>query len=473
MAFYKILPELFVLGMACFILLLDLYAKQKRLLLTYSLTQLTLIIAFFLSALQLGAATYVGFDHQFIRDNLTTVLEITIYAAAFIIFLFSQEYILDRGNMARGEYYVLGLFSVLGMMVLVSAASLVTLYLGLELLSLPLYALVALYRENDRATEAAMKYFIMGALASGMLLYGMTMLFGASGSLELSTISQVMTNGQHSLLFVLGLVLIVCGVAFKLGAAPFHMWVPDVYEGAPTSVTLFVGTAPKLAAFGMMVRLLVETFPSLLSQWQPLLILLAITSMAVGNILAVTQSNLKRMLAYSAIAHMGYMLLGLIAGTAMGYSAALFYMISYVFMSTASFAMLVLLSRAGFECEKISDLQGLNSRHPWLALMMLLTMFSMAGIPPLLGFFAKVGVLEALISAHFVWLSVIAIIFAIIGLYYYLRVVKVMYFDHPIVAEPILWSGDRRAMMSINSLALLAFGIFPGGLFALCHFAFL
>lgn len=472
MQFYKILPELFVLSMACLIVLVDLYTKQRRLGLTYFLTQLTLVVAAMLSFMQLYAAPFIGFDGQFIRDSLSTSLEITLYASSFIMFLFSREYILDRGNMARGEYYTLGLFSVLGMMVLVSAHSLVTLYLGLELLSLPLYAMVAMYRQHGRAIEAAMKYFVLGALASGMLLYGMSMLFGGAHSLDLQIIANAMAVNLHNTMFVLGIVFIVAGLAFKLGAAPFHMWVPDVYEGAPNAVTLFVSTAPKLAVFGMIIRLLVDTFASYQSEWQSLLILLAITSMAVGNLLAITQSSIKRMFAYSAIAHMGFMSLGLIAGTPNGYAAAMFYMVSYVFMSAAGFSMLVLLSRQGFECEKILDLQGLNTRSPWLALMMLLTVFSMAGIPPMIGFFAKLGVLEALIDVHLVWLAVLAIIFAIIGLYYYLRIVKVMYFDRPVVAEPISWSRDMRSMVSINSLALLFFGLFPGGLFLFCHFIF-
>lgn len=472
MEFYKILPELFVLSMACIILLVDLYYRQKRLLLTYTLTQATLIGATILSVMQLNAPTIFAFDGQFIRDQLSTVLEITIYVISFMIFMFSRDYILDRGNMGRGEYYVLGLFSILGMMILVSAHSLLTIYLGLELLSLPLYAMVAMHRDSDEATEAAMKFFVMGALSSGMLLYGMSMVFGAANSLDITTISQAMSNGGNNTIYVLGLIFIVAGVIFKLGGAPFHMWVPDVFEGAPNAVTLFVAAAPKLAGFGMAIRLLVETFPTLEVQWQPLLILVAIVSMAVGNILAITQSNIKRMLAYSSISHIGYVMLGLIAGTANGYAAAMFYMISYVFMTTAGFAVLILLSRQGFECEKISDLQGLNTRNPWLALMMLITMFSMAGIPPLIGFFAKLGVLEALIDVHMVWLAVVAIIFAIIGLYYYLRVVKVMYFDRPTQADPVLYNADARAMISINGLILLFFGLFPGALFTLCHFVF-
>jgi len=486
MEFYRLLPEIFILCATCIILLVDLYTKQDRLRLTYYLAQLSVIVALVLSCLQLNISHFVGFHGNFIRDQLTTLLEIGIYASTFVVFLFSRDYILDRGNMARGEYYVLGLLSMLGMMVLVSSHSLLALYLGLELLSLPLYAMVAMHRDDKRATEGAMKYFVMGALASGMLLYGMSLVYGMTGSIDISTIAKhiVAAHEQHSTGLILGVVFLVIGIAFKLGAAPFHMWVPDVYEGAPTSVTLFVGTAPKLAAFGMAIRLLVEMLPALHAQWEPLLILLAILSMAIGNFLAIAQTSLKRMLAYSGIAHVGYMSLGLIAGaraTSLGLTDvsmtsdanALFYMIIYVIMSLASFSILIILSRQGFECEKISDLQGLNSRSPWLALMMLLVMFSMAGIPPLVGFFAKLGVLVSLIDVHLVWLAVVAIIFAIIGLYYYLRVVKVMYFDRPVESQSIAWSPSMLSVFTINSMALLFLGIFPGALFAICRQVFM
>ena len=376
--------------------------------------------------------------------------------------------------MGRGEYYILGLFSMLGMMVLVSAHSLITIYLGLELLSLPLYAMVAMRRDDQKATEAGMKYFVMGAVASGMLLYGISFIYGSVHTINLAQIATALAAG-HVLMpvFLLGLVLIIVGIAFKLGVVPFHMWLPDVYDGAPNSVMMFVGTAPKVAAFGMAIRLLVEMMPTMQAQWQPLFIFLAILSMGLGNLLAIAQTNIKRMLAYSGIAHIGYMLLGLIAGTANGYSSALFYIIVYVFMSLAAFSMIILLSRQGFECENISDLKGLNTRSPWLALMVLFTMFSMAGIPPFIGFFAKLSVLEALISVHIVWLAVLAIVFAIIGLYYYLRVIKVVYFEQPDTDEPIAWNFDMRIILSVNSMALLFFGLFPGAIFALCQYTFL
>jgi NADH-quinone oxidoreductase subunit N len=475
MEYYRLLPEIFMLFAGCAILLVDLYVPQKRQLLTYTLTQIALVVTFFMSLAQFNHIAAFGFHGNFIRDNFGTLLEMVIVVIAFVTFLFSRSYIESRGNMNRGEYYVLGLFSVLGMMVLVTAYSMLTIYLGLELMSLPLYAMIAMHREDTTASEAAVKYFVMGAIASGMLLFGMSLIFGATGHLTISAISQAISNmngSLHNTTLILGLIFIVIGLAFKLGGVPFHMWVPDVYQGAPMSVTLFVSTAPKVAAFGMTIRLLIDMLPTLHTQWQPLLILVAILSMGIGNLLAIAQENVKRMLAYSGIAHIGYLSLGLIAVTQAGYQDALFYMVVYAFMSLAAFSMLIVLSRQGFDCEKISDLKGLNQRSPWLAFMMLLVMFSMAGIPPLIGFFAKLSVLEALIGAHLVWLAVVAIVCAIIGLYYYLRVVKVMYFDEAETNEDIRWQGDERVIVSVNCLALLFFGLFPGAIFMLCHLAF-
>lgn len=471
MDYIKALPEIFLLTATCVLLLVDAFTKQKRLTLTYILAQLILIITAVLSLKQFNTGISLGFNGNFIRDNFSTLLEILICIATFITFVASRGYILVRGNLARGEYYILALFATLGMLVLVSAHTLLSLYLGLELMSLPLYAMVAMQRENEKAIEAAMKYFVMGAIASGMMLYGIALLFGSLGTIDIDQLAQGIQHGANLAMpvVVLAIALVVVGIAFKFGAAPFHMWVPDVYQGAPTSVTLLLGTGPKLAALGMAYRLLVEVFPAVNVQWQPLLILVAIVSMALGNLLAIAQSNIKRMLAYSSIGHMGYMLLGFVAATAAGYSAALFYMISYVTMTIAAFALLIILSRQGFECEKINDLQGLNTRSPWLAFLMLLTMFSMAGLPPLVGFFAKITIFEALINSHLVWLTVVAIIFSIIGLYYYLRVVKVMYFDRPVSAEVIEWDGSLRVVTSVTALALLGFGVFPGGLINLCH----
>jgi NADH-quinone oxidoreductase subunit N len=479
MGFEHIIPELIILSMACVVLLVDVFVKQKQHHLTYALTQMTLIGAFVMSLFQFGSPVAVVFHSNFIRDHLTTVMELAILITSFVMFLFSREFILDRGNMSRGEFYVLGLFSILGMLVLVGSNSLITVFLGLELMSLPLYAMIAIYRENKRATEVAMKYFVIGGVASAMMLYGMSMVYGATGHVDFVTIIKAITlSSAHGLFFNpflmnLGIVFIIVGIAFKLGAVPFHMWLPDVYEGSPTAVTLFIGSAPKLAAFAMLMRLLVEMLPGLHALWQPMLILLSILSMVVGNVLAIAQTNLKRMLGYSGIAHMGYMFLGVIAGTVAGYQAAFFYMLTYVLMSVASFAMLILLSRKGFDCENIKDLQGLNTRSPWMALMMLFVMFSMAGMPPFVGFYAKLMVLEAVIGVHLVWLAVVAIICAIIGLYYYLRVIKVMYFEQPEKDDPVAWCFDLRSVLSINSLALLYFGVFPASLYFFVHSMFL
>lgn len=372
------------------------------------------------------------------------------------------------------EFYVLALLAMLGMMILVSANHLLILFLGIELFSLASYAMVALVRNDARCIEAGMKYFLLGAVATAILLYGISLIFGVTHGLNFDAIRQAIPAGTATpLLLTLGMIFVLAGVAFKLGIAPFHLWVPDVYEGAPTSVTLFISTAPKLAAFAALIRIVSEMLPTLATTWQPILIALAVVSMAIGNIGAIVQSNLKRLLAYSSIAHMGYLLLGLISGTARGYAAAMFYMISYSVMTLAAFGMLILLSRAGLEVENIRDLNGLNQRHPWLAFMMLITTFSLAGVPPLVGFIAKVGVLEALLQVHLIWLAVVAILFSVIGAYYYLRIVKVMYFEDTIaeVTMPKI-RPDLMTAMTINGIGILLLGVFPGWLFGLTHFAF-
>ena len=473
--FTMISPELFLVIATSAVLLFDLFANKNMQKNTYALSQLGLLgTAVFIYII--GQSDPVTIFHgQYQHDGITTVLQMTIVVLGIFILLYSRHYVRER-NMPFGEYYTLVLFSIFGMLVLVSAHSLLSLYLGLEILSLPIYALTALRRDQAICTEAAMKYFIMGAIASGMLLYGMSMLYGATHSIDINTIKMAMqtTSGNEKSILLLGLVFISVGVIFKLGGVPFHMWIPDVYHGAPNSVTLLISTAPKVAAFGLAIRLFVDTMPSLHGQWQQMLIVVSILSMGLGNLVAIAQRNLKRMLAYSSIAHMGYMFLGLLVGTQAGYAAAMFYIISYAFMSLGAFAMIVLLSRAGIEVENIDDFKGLNQRNPWLAGMMLLLMFSMAGIPPLVGFFAKIAVLEALVSAGLVWLAVLALFFAIIGVYYYIRVVKVMYFDKaeddrlPIKLE----SMDMQLAISANGLLLLIIGIFPGALFELCKAVF-
>jgi NADH-quinone oxidoreductase subunit N len=389
------------------------------------------------------------------------------------ILIYSREYARSR-QLFRGEFFALALFATLGMLVMISASHLLILYLGLELLSLSLYAMVALRRDSDTATEAAMKYFVLGALASGMLLYGMSMVYGATGSLAIADVAHRIAEGKAlSAILVFGLVFIVAGIGFKLGAVPFHMWVPDVYQGAPTPVTVFIGSAPELAAFALAMRLLVEALgaPVLLAEWQNMLAILALLSMAVGNITAIAQTNLKRMLAYSAIAHMGFMLLGILAGTPNGYGSAMFYVVSYMLMTLGSFGMILLLSREGFEAENLDDFKGLNQRDRWYAFLMLLIMFSLAGLPVMIGFWAKLAVLQAAFEAGYHGLVVAAVLFSLVGAYYYLRVVKLMYFDDPVDHSPIVAHVDQRVVLTLNGLAVLALGIMPGWLLALCQHA--
>jgi NADH-quinone oxidoreductase subunit N len=358
---------------------------------------------------------------------------------------------------------------MLGMMVMASAHHFLVLYLGLELLSLSQYAMVALHRDNSWASEAAMKYFVLGALASGMLLYGMSMIYGATGNLQISAVAEAIqeSSGTNQVL-VFGVVFIVVALAFKFGAVPFHMWLPDVYHGAPTAVTLYISTAPKIAAFAMLMRLLVEALGGMQAQWQGMLIILAILSMALGNIAAIAQSNLKRMLAYSTISHVGFLFLGILTGTGVGYASAMFYVIVYALMSLGSFGMIILLSRAGFEADRLEDFKGLNERSPWFAFMMLILMFSMAGVPPTVGFYAKWAVIMAIIDKGLIWLAVIAVLFSVIGAFYYLRVIKFMYFDNPTETASLIGRADLCWCMSANGLAVLGLGIFPGALMGLC-----
>lgn len=471
--FMLALPEMFILAMACVALLAHLYLGRRFVNLAYYLVQLTLLVVAMITIARFSEPSAVSFSGLFISDTLASLLKLFIYLTVFCAFLYSKLYVQDR-NIPRGEYYILGLFATLGMMVMVSAHSLLTLYLGLELLSLPLYAMVALCRDSVLATEASMKYFVMGAIASSMLLYGMSMLYGATASLDITEIAQVIMAmpANKTIILTFGLIFIVAGLAFKLAAAPFHMWAPDVYTGAPSAVTIFLATAPKVAAFGMVIRLLVFAMPGLLLQWQQLLIVLAIFSMGVGNLFAIAQSNLKRMLAYSAIAHIGFMLLGLIAGNNAGYTASLFYILIYSITSLGGFGLIVLLSKAGFEAENIVDLQGLNKRHPWLAFLMLVIMLSMAGVPPTVGFFAKFFVIKALVDVHMIWLAVLAMTIAILGAFYYIRVIKTMYFEDPIDNSAITIPRNLQIAFSINSLALLALGAFPIVILHLCQLAF-
>jgi len=466
--FAPVLPEIFVLAMVSLILVIDAAVDDSKRYIAYVLSLATLAGAAFLTVNDFSTLPVLALGGLFIDDPLSDVLKLFLYLTVATVLVYSRDYLRTR-ELYKGEFFVLALFALLGMMVMVSASHFLTLYLGLELLSLSLYAMVALQRDSGVASEAAMKYFVLGALASGMLLYGMSMIYGVTGTLALVDIAQNLSDGTDLRIpLVFGIVFIVAGLAFKLGAVPFHMWVPDVYHGAPTAMTLFIGSAPKIAAFAFVVRILGQGLESQVSEWRDMLVILAVLSMAVGNIAAIAQTNLKRMLAYSTISHMGFMLLGILAGSQNGYSSAMFYVLVYALMSLGGFGMILLLSRAGFEADKLEDFKGLNRRSPWLAFLMLLLMFSMAGVPPTVGFYAKLSVLQAVVEIGYVWLAVAAVLFSLIGAFYYLRIVKLMYFDTPHDTSLITASPDTRIIMSVNGLAVLALGILPQPLMAVC-----
>jgi NADH-quinone oxidoreductase subunit N len=479
------LPEIIVLLGACMLMLVDLYVKSERRVASvrFALGVLAAAAAATLFVQWVdGPAKLYLFYGLFVSDALSNLLKLVCYASVWAALVYSRQYLLDRG-LLRGEFITLLLFALLGMMIMISASSFLTIYLGLELMSLCLYALVALNRDSPLSTEAAMKYFVLGALSSGLLLYGMSMVYGATGTLSLTEVARVTAQlagtASDRPFLVFGLVFVVAGLAFKIGVAPFHMWIPDVYHGAPTAVTLVIGSAPKVAAFAMAVRLLINGLPDLAQDWQEMLAILALVSMAIGNITAIAQSNLKRMLAYSTIAHMGFMLLGLLSGVIGGnrlsmddaYTAALFYVIVYVIMSVGAFGMLLFLSRAGFDCENLDDLKGLSKTSPWYAFVMLILMFSLAGIPPTAGFYAKLAVLSAAVTAGYLWLAVAAVILSLVGAFYYLRIVKLMYFDDPregaagASGQPEM---PMRVLLSANGLVLLLFGIAPSMLMNVC-----
>jgi NADH-quinone oxidoreductase subunit N len=490
---YPASAEIFILIMACVVLLVGLFAGAGQRWLVYLLTQLTLAGCFAITFFTLDGQTVLTFGGMFIDDLFGDLLKLALYIAVTVVLVYGRSYLAAR-NLESGEYYVLVLFATLGMMAMISANSFLSLYLGLELLSLSLYALVAIDRDSARATEAAMKYFVLGAMASGMLLYGMSMIYGATGTLDIFEVGQrlaqgdLLAQGGGRTVLVFGLVFLVAGLAFKLGVVPFHMWIPDVYHGAPTAVTLFIGSATKLAAFAMAMRLLVMGLFDLAEHWQGMLMVLAVLSIALGNLAAIAQTNLKRMLAYSAISHMGYMLLGLLSGVAAGdprytlnaYSSAMFYAISYVLMSLGSFGMILLLSRAGFEAERLEDFKGLNKRSPWFAAIMMILMFSMAGMPFFIGFFAKFAVLQAVVAAGgavganaglYYGIAVFAVMFSLVGAFYYLRVVKLMYFDAPTDDAPIEAPVDMRFLISANGLAVALLGIMPNKVMEYCIYA--
>ncbi len=475
-------PEIFLVVMALAILLIDLFVKDSRRTLTFTLSVLTLLgCALIQSAISTGEITHT-FSNMFVADRLSDLLKLFLYATVIVVMFYSRAYVIDRNEMNKGEYYVLTLFATLGMMVMISANHFATVFIGIELLSLSLYAMVAMNRASLAASEAAMKYFVLGALASGLLLYGMSMIYGATGTLEITAIpARLAYGGVNGNLLVFGLIFLIAGLAFKLGVVPFHMWIPDVYHGAPTSVTLLISSAPKLAAFAVVMRLLVGGLFPLAQDWQAMLVIMAVLSMAVGNLAALVQTNIKRMLAYSAISHMGFMLLGIVSGVVNGdprfaleaYSSAMFYVIAYVLMSLGTFGMILLMARAGFEADTLDDFKGLNQRSPWFAAIMMMLMFSMAGIPFFVGFFAKLSVLQAVVAAGHIWLAIIAVLFSLIGAFYYLRVVKLMYFDAPADETPIAASTDMRLLISANGVAVAALGLFPGTIMMACVFALL
>jgi NADH-quinone oxidoreductase subunit N len=467
-----ILPEIAILVLASTVLVVDLYLKEEQKGVNHIMTIVGLLIAIGLTAMVGGGERQVVFDGSYVRDGMSDALKILIFIVSLFAFVYAKDYLRDR-DMWTGEYYVLGLFAVLGMLIMVSANSLLVVYLGLELLALCLYALVAFDRDSSVGAEAAMKYFVLGALGSGMLLYGMSMIYGATGSIELGTIARVAAEqGAQNKVLVFGLAFLIIGIGFKFGAVPFHMWVPDVYQGAPTPVVIFLGSAPKIAAFALAIRLLVDGLGGLHADWQGMLMILAVLSMGLGNLIAIAQSNVKRMLAYSTISHVGFIFLGLLAGTAHGYAAAMFYAIVYSIMAAGAFGLLVLISRKGFDAENLEDLKGLNERDSWYAAMMALIMFSMAGVPPTVGFMAKLLVLEAVVRVDLWWLALIGVFFSIIGAFYYLRLIKLMYFDEPVTEEPLTAGAGARVALSVNGLAMLVLGLFPAALLSVCQAAF-
>ncbi len=484
LSWISVYPEVVLAVMACAITLLDLGVKSPKRTATYVMTLLTLgVVAAMQYFYAVGDNTLYGFGNMVVSDPMGNWLKFFAAIAMMVTLVYGRSYAAERGMLRGGEMFTLSLFSLLGMFVMISGNNFLVIYLGLELLTLSSYALVALRRDDGNATEASMKYFVLGAMASGFLLYGISMLYGATGSLDIGAVFQAVNSGQvkHQVL-VFGLVFIVAGLGFKLGVVPFHMWIPDVYQGAPTSVTLLIGGAPKLAAFGMLIRLLVEGLLPLAIDWQQMLTVLSVASLLVGNLAAIMQTNMKRMLAFSTISQMGFVLLGLLAGVVNGntlsvanaYSSSMFYVLTYVLTTLASFGVILLLSRDGFESEEISDFAGLNERSPLYAGVMAICMFSLAGVPPLVGFYAKLSVLQALIASGqtvYIALALFAVMMSLIGAFYYLRVVKVMYFDKSVSTAPISAAMDVRAVLSVNGALVLVLGLLPGGLMALCAHA--
>jgi NADH-quinone oxidoreductase subunit N len=461
--------EIFVAAAACVLLLVDALGGARARNLTFFLAIAALAGAAWVSSAVGTTGRTVILGGHFVADPMGTVLKLFAYGAAAVTLLYSREY-LERRGLLKGEYLVLALFAVLGIQVIVSAASFLTLYLGIEIMSLSLYALVAFDRDDGVAAESAMKYFVLGAIASGALLYGISILYGITGTLLIDGVAfAVVRGGVPDIGLLLGIAFIVVGVAFKFGAVPFHMWLPDVYHGAPTPVTLFVGSAPKIASFALAMRVLADGLGGAVDAWQGMLVVLAALSMAVGNVVAIAQSNIKRMLAYSTISHVGFILLGILAGNQAGYRAAMFYTLTYVIMTTAAFGVVLWYSRKGFEADALDDYKGLNRRHPWFACVMLIVMFGLAGVPPTVGFWAKLQVITAALDVRLTWLAAFAVLMSVIGAFYYLRIVKLMYFDEPTAAGTDESGFAVRLVLSLNGLAILVLGLFPGLLLRLCE----
>lgn len=468
---YTLVPEIFLLIGVSAILLLDLFLSEKQRDVTFFFSLIVLVITSILPWFFYDVDPRVIMNGLIVSDSLGAALKSFLCLLIAVGLVYSKKYLLSRG-LHRGEYFSLTLFATLGMMVMISSNHFLSLYLGLELLSLSLYAMVALQRDSGRSSEAAIKYFILGAIASGMLLYGMSMIYGATGNLNIDAIvASILADDADSTLLRLGVVFLIVGIGFKLGAVPFHMWVPDVYQGSPTSVTLLIGTAPKIAAFAFILRLLAEALghPSLQQEWSQMLTVLAVASLVIGNVVAIVQQNFKRMLAYSTIAHMGFLLVGFMTGSMTGYSASLFYVLTYVLMALGGFGVILLLARDGFEAEELSDLSGLSQRNPWCAFLLMIILFSMAGIPPTVGFWSKLFVIQAIVDLGYVGLAVLAVMSSLVGAFYYLRVVKIMYFDASEVSDSAVTYRTGMAIFGVNGLLLLGLGLFPGWLLSLCE----
>jgi NADH-quinone oxidoreductase subunit N len=460
--------EIFVLSAICVVLLIDVFLSDRTRWITYALSLLTVAGAAWVTIEYGVQARVTAFDGMYIADPMGDLLKLFSYGTVAVSFLYSREYLQRRG-LFRGEYFILGLVALLGVMVMISAGNLLTVYLGVELLSLSLYAMVAFDRESGVAAESAMKYFVLGAISSGALLYGFSIVYGVTGTLQLDELAVAIREvGPSNLGLIFGLAFIIVGIAFKFGAVPFHMWVPDVYHGAPTPVTLFIGAAPKISSFILAIRVLAEGLDAMVGSWQDMLIALSVLSMIIGNVVAIAQTNLKRMLAYSTISHVGFILLGILAGTNEGYRASLYYTLTYVIMSVGSFGMILLLSREGFEADRLEDFKGLNRKSPWFAAMMLMLMFSTAGVPPFVGFWAKIAVIGAVLDVGLEWLAAVAVMLSVIGAFYYIRVVKLMYFEEPTDTVGINAGGTLRAVLSANGVAVLALGVFPSVLIDVC-----